>query len=196
MKLIAITLLAVMPLVSLGAPLATGNSPTTQGEAPPKTQPAATVIFLRHAEALPRTRDNNQNPALTKAGASRAQRWRQTLRAAGVTKIYATELIRTQQTAEPLAKALGLEVLRYRARDSRGFADSLRSLGAGQVAVVVGHSNTVPQMVERLGGKLKGLDKRGYLQDTEHDRMIVQTLAAPKEGETLRAIRTLDLRVE
>jgi hypothetical protein len=50
-------------------------------------------------------------------------------------------------------------------------------------------------MVEVLGGKLTGLDKKGYLQDTEHDRMIVQALATANT-EPMRAIQTLDLRVQ
>jgi phosphohistidine phosphatase SixA len=195
MKLTALAFAATLPLLGILPPHAAERSRPVQDKVPQQAVRSATVIFLRHAEALPRTRDN-QNPDLAKAGEARAKRWQKALRAAGVTKIFATELVRTQQTAAPLAAALGLKLTPYRAGKSRQFADSLRSLEAGQVAVVCGHSNTVPQMVERLGGQLAGLDSKGYLQDTEHDRMIVQTLAATREGEPMRAIRTLDLRVE
>jgi broad specificity phosphatase PhoE len=189
MKLTALAFLAMVPLFA---------SPTSQSPSPVRatseTTRNATVIFLRHAEALPRTREN-QNPDLADAGKKRAQRWAKTLRAASVTQIFATELGRTQQTAAPLAKALGLKVQQYGARKSKAFANTLRNLKQGEVAVVVGHSNTVPQMVEVLGGKLTGLDKKGYLQDTEHDRMIVQALATAN-AEPMRAIQTLDLRVQ
>jgi len=191
MKLTALALVCLAPFAANWS----NASPVPQDAAPKQTARHATVIFLRHAEALPRTR-GNQNPALAKDGQARAGRWAKTLRAAGVTKVYATELIRTQQTAAPLAKALGLEVQRYRAGKSQAFAESLRTLKNGEVVVVVGHSNTVPQMAAVLGGKLTGLDKKGHLQETEHDRMIVQHLGAAKEGAPMRAAQTLDFRVE
>lgn len=193
MKLTALAFLAIVPLFASPTPPSSWQDLPAQDRA--TTSRNATVIFLRHAEALPRTRDN-QNPDLADAGNKRAQRWAKTLAAASVTQIFATELGRTQQTAAPLAKALGLKVQRYGARKSKAFANTLRDLKQGEVAVVVGHSNTVPQMVEELGGKLTGLDNKGYLQDTEHDRMIVQALATAKASEPMRAIQTLDLRVE
>tara|TARA_R110002096_G_scaffold71864_5_gene171464 strand:- start:2197 stop:2883 length:687 start_codon:yes stop_codon:yes gene_type:complete len=154
----------------------------------------ATVIFLRHAEALPRT-DGNQNPNLSDLGKARAQLEAKTLAAAGVTRIFATELQRTQQTATPLAELLGLKVEQYRARSSKAFTDTLRGLKDGEVAVVIGHSNTVPVMVKALGGTLKDLDKKGYLPDTQHDRMIVQVLSSAKSDEAMNALQTLDLRI-
>ena len=195
MKLTALALLATVPLLAGLTPHSVEAEPQPQDKIVAETRRSATVIFLRHAEALPRTR-GNQNPDLAEAGKQRAKRWAKTLRAAGVTMVYVTELGRTQQTAAPLAKALGLKVKQYGSRKSREFANSLRDLEADQVAVVVGHSNTVPQMVQQLGGQLTGLDQRGYLQDTEHDRMIVQTLTATRAGEAMRAMHTLDLRVE
>lgn len=153
-----------------------------------------TVIFLRHAEALPRTK-GNQNPHLSDAGSARAELEAKTLVAAGVTRIFATELHRTHETAAPLAKLLGLKVEPYRARSSKEFSNTLRDLKDGEVALVVGHSNTVPAMVKALGGTLAGLTRKGYLPDTQHDRMIVQVLSSAKPDEPRRALQTLDLRI-
>jgi phosphohistidine phosphatase SixA len=173
----------------------TTQDPATQDTPAKQTERTATAIFLRHAEAKPRTRDN-QNPDLAEAGRARAERIANTLRAAAVTRIFATELSRTQQTAAPLAKSLGLTIEPYEARKSKAFANTLRSLKHGEVVVVVGHSNTVPLMVKELGGKLTGLDGKGYLQDTEHDRMIVQVLASQNQEGAMRAMQTLDLRIQ
>ena len=75
------------------------------------------------------------------------------------------------------------------------FASTLRDLKDGEVVLVVGHSNTVPVMVKVLGGELAGLDKKGYLPDTQHSRMIVQVLSSVKQDEAMHALQTLDLRI-
>ena len=173
----------------------------TQDQQPANSTPTAkttarraTVIFLRHAEALPRTADN-QNPHLNDLGKARAKLQAKTLKAAGITRVFATELHRTQETAAPLANSLGLKVEQYRARNSKMFATTLRDLKDGEVVLVVGHSNTVPVMVKVLGGELAGLDKKGYLPDTQHSRMIVQVLSSVKQDEAMHALQTLDLRI-
>ena len=203
MKLIAIVLTGLVPIAAALLPTSASEPATaahihsqSQGQEPAAnaTPRRATVIFMRHAEALPRTK-GNQNPDLSDAGKARAILESKTLAAAGVTRIFATELKRTQQTAAPLAKLLGLKVEQYPARKSKAFTDTLRNLKDGEVAVVVGHSNTVPVMVHALGGQLKGLDRRGYLLETQHDRMIVQTLASAKSGLPMTALQTLDLRI-
>lgn len=201
MKLTALVLTGWMPIAAglltmtsiLTADTAKSAS-VDQGIAVTQTTRTATVIFLRHAEALPRTR-SNQNPVLAKSGDARAALEAKTLQAAGVTRIFATELKRTQQTAAPLAKLLDLDVEQYAAGKSKAFAATLKELKNGEVAVVVGHSNTVPQMVKELGGSMTQLDKKGYIEDTQHDRMIIQVLSSNKANGPMRALQTLDLRI-
>lgn len=199
MKPTALALIGLMPiamalLTSVGTADIAKSLPAQQGTAEKQITRTATVIFLRHAEALPRTREN-QNPDLAKAGNARALLEATTLKAAGVTRIFATELKRTQQTAAPLAKLLGLQVEQYSAGKPKAFARTLQKLANGEVAVVVGHSNTVPKMVTELGGSMSQLDKKGYIEDTQHDRMIVQVLSSNKADEPMRALQTLDLRI-
>lgn len=155
---------------------------------------SATVLFLRHAEAKKRTRAN-RDPELAELGAKRAEELAQTLASAGITRVFATELQRTQQTAAPVAKQLGLKVETYQARKTKDFVQTLQSLKNGEVALVVGHSNTVPAMITALGGKLAGLNERGFLHETEHDRLLVQVLASHRATQPMRAIQTLDLRL-
>ena len=193
-----IPMAAALPLaaaaIKAGQTAAQDQEPATKAPARTATARRATVIFLRHAEALPRTA-GNQSPHLNDLGKARAKLQAKTLKAAGVTRVFATELHRTQETAAPLAKSLGLKVEQYRAGNSKAFANTLRDLKDGEVALVVGHSNTVPVMVKVLGGELTGLDKKGYLPDTQHNHMIVQVLSSMEKGEAMRALQTLDLRI-
>jgi hypothetical protein len=63
------------------------------------------IVVVRHANKAAEPTDD---PPLTQAGLKRAEDLAQALRNAGVTAIITTELHRTRETAEPLAKALGL----------------------------------------------------------------------------------------
>jgi phosphohistidine phosphatase SixA len=86
---------------------------------------------------------------------------------AGVTAIYVTETDRARQTAEPLAKALKLGVRTYSPRDAAGklsaqiLLDRLKTDGASGTVLVVGHQNTVPDLIAELGhrGKIEIGDK-------------------------------------
>jgi phosphohistidine phosphatase SixA len=65
--------------------------------------------------------------------------------------IYASSTKRAQQTAEPLARRLKLTLKTYDPRDTPGLLAAV-SLETGTV-LIVGHSNTVPDIIEKLGGK-------------------------------------------
>ena len=94
---------------------------------------------------------------LSEAGRARANRLAALLKNAGVTAIYSTDFVRTLETAEPLARALKIEVRKYSATGANGNPD-LKPLAARLKAehprdtvLVVGHSNTVPPLLKALG---------------------------------------------
>jgi phosphohistidine phosphatase SixA len=94
------------------------------------------------------------------------------LQQAGVTSIYSTEYRRTRQTAEPLASALGIQITAVPASDVGGLVERLKhSTG---VSLVVGHSNTIPDIV-------KALDATGPVRiaDDEYDGLYV---LIPRDG--------------
>ena len=66
-----------------------------------------------------------------------------------ITAIYTTEFKRTQQTAAPLAKSLGITVTTLPAKDNAPLVAKLRSLNGN--ALVVGHGNTIPDLIKALG---------------------------------------------
>lgn len=128
-----------------------------------------TVIVLRHAEKALAPVDD---PPLTPVGEARAQRLRSLLINNPVRAVYASEARRTQDTARPLASALSLPVTVHPARDPQGLLDAIGGRHIGGTVVVVGHSNTVPDIVSRLTrGKA-----RVALRDDEFDRIFIVTV--------------------
>ena len=63
--------------------------------------------------------------------------------------IYVSDYKRTRQTAAPVAARFGLNLTVYDPRDTPGLIARVRR-EPGPV-LIVGHSNTVPDIVERLG---------------------------------------------
>ena len=100
---------------------------------------------IRHAEKADATKD----PDLAEAGRARAEALAKALRDANITAIYVTEFKRTQQTAAPLAKALGITVTVLPAQDSAALIAKLRALNGN--ALVVGHGDTIPNLIKALG---------------------------------------------
>ena len=123
----------------------------------------STVILVRHAE---RAAEPANDPVLTEAGSQRALALREALRGARVTSIITTHLQRTQLTAKPIADAGGLTPIVVRAggpAHADSVAAAVRRRPAGDVVLVVGHSNTIPAIVGSLGGpKLPDLCESQY----------------------------------
>ena len=107
------------------------------------------VIVVRHAEK----QDNSADSALSSIGEARAERLAKYLKDAGVTAIYVTQLVRTAQTAEPLAKALGVKPIVIPLADQATLLEQVRTKHTNGVVLIVGHSGTVPRILQQLGAK-------------------------------------------
>ena len=113
-----------------------------------------TIIVMRHAEkaALPA-----EDPPLSLAGEGRAQELAQVLGQAPaefrIQAIFVSEFHRTQDTALPLANRIGVPVIVVPAKETEIVADRARSEYRGGRVLIVGHSNTVPAIVEQLSGQ-------------------------------------------
>jgi phosphohistidine phosphatase SixA len=140
-----------------------------------------TVIVLRHAEKQnPSPLPDNQVP-LTAAGHARAATLAQVLAREGVTKIYVTEKLRTQQTAAPLATLLGITPQQIPAANTDELVTELRSFSNRGRVIVVGHSDTVPAIVDKLGGGTVTIGAR------EFDNLFVLTLRKPSATRIIKA---------
>lgn len=105
------------------------------------------VIIVRHAEKV----DQSADAILSAAGNARARALAALLANAGVTAVYATQYQRTVQTVQPAADALKLPVQTVQSDDAAGLVERLRSRHGSDVVLVAGHSNTVPEILSRLG---------------------------------------------
>jgi len=107
-----------------------------------------TVIVLRHAEKSTEQTD----PSLSAAGHERAARLATLLAQTGVAAIYVSDTRRARETVEPLARRLDVQVAEYPGREIDHLATRLLDRHRGQTVLVVGHSNTVPQLLATLTG--------------------------------------------
>lgn len=113
-----------------------------------------TFILLRHAE---KSLEPVGDPLLTAVGEARALRLANMLGggdpAAGghrIAAVYASGTRRAQSTAAPLAERLGLAVAVTPEGEPPAVVRELLRRHRGSTVVVVGHSNTVPGMVNAL----------------------------------------------
>jgi broad specificity phosphatase PhoE len=125
------------------------------------------ILVVRHAERADGDAAAGQmqaatDPPLSAAGQARATRLAAMLADAGITAIYATQYRRTQDTAKPLAASLGLDVRTRDARDQEALLRTLASDHADDVVLLVGHSNTVPAIVQAFGGPTFAIDEDDY----------------------------------
>jgi phosphohistidine phosphatase SixA len=131
----------------------------------PVPVPGTTVVYLvRHAEKAI-TNSSDPDPDISLRGRARADALATRLATAGVEAIIVTQFRRTQQTADPLAKQIGVtpEILHA---GNVGDTDSTAAAvlrHRGSKVLVVGHSLTLPSIIEALGGpKIPNLCENQY----------------------------------
>jgi phosphohistidine phosphatase SixA len=108
-------------------------------------EPSA-VYLVRHAEKGA----DGKDPGLTPRGVARARSIAAILGQAGITAIFSTPTARTQQTAAPLAQRTGLSVQLYDPRAPLALVEQVKAMHGA--VLVVGHSNTLPELVRLFGG--------------------------------------------
>ncbi|MFK8013126.1 MAG: histidine phosphatase family protein [Marinicellaceae bacterium] len=121
-----------------------------------------TIYLVRHAEKI--IEEGIKDPDLTAIGLFRAQNIAKQLSSVGVTKIFSTATKRTMQTAQPLADYQGIKISQYDAKDLEKFAQELKQFEG--VALVVGHSNTTPQLTQLLSNK-----EINAIEEDEYDNL-------------------------
>ena len=135
--------------------------------APVFAMAAPNVIYVtRHAEKSTEGKD----PNLTPQGQARARTLAVILGKAGIKHVYSSATQRTQQTAQPLAAQAGVMVETYDAGKPAIVIDKIKAL-AGPT-LLVGHSNTVPDLVKMLGGAATPI------ADEEFDRLYQVSINA------------------
>lgn len=106
-----------------------------------------TVIVVRHGEKLDSTTDTLLSPQ----GEARAARLANMLAMSNVRAIYTTQYKRTILLAVPTAQRLGLKPVSIPAKETPLLLDKIRAHAKDELVLVVGHSNTVPEILKGLG---------------------------------------------
>lgn len=125
----------------------------------------ATAILIRHGDI---TGASVTNPDLNANGIARAVELVHMLGDAGIEKIYATKTRRSQQTARFLADHLGIDP--DDEKDDDEVVAEICGLVAPSVALIVGHTDTLPTFIISLGGP-----QIPEIGDDEFDHLYVLT---------------------
>lgn len=179
--------LALFTAVVLAAAGLTGcSSPSRADHSAPARVVApeacpTTIIIARHGNKEDPPKDP-KNPALSEKGEARARRLGEALKDAGVDTVYRSDTARAKRTAELAVSALGLtgkvteHVYDYDTDNSKvpDLAKRLAAEPPGHVILFVGHSHSIPVLLDRLGGWKVPAIKTD--EDRDFDHVFVVTL--------------------
>ena len=132
---------------------------------------------VRHAEketaSAGTTMSTPNDPPLSAAGRIRAIELKDALKDKNITYIFSTNTIRTISTARPLDELKGITRIElYNTKDSLDqLIQKLKGIKRGN-SLIVGHSNTVDDIVNKLCGETK---IPGDLPDSEYDNLYIVT---------------------
>ena len=140
-----------------------------------------TVYLVRHAE---RADEPRQDPPLTEKGTARSQELARVLANANIKAVFSSQFLRTKQTAEPLAKhanvsvtsiSLSLNPSNPRQISEQSTTEVANKIleRAGESVLVVGHSNSLPDLIKTLGG-----DVTPVIDEKKFDDLFVVTVYA------------------
>jgi len=134
------------------------------------------IYLVRHAEK----QQVKDNPSLTQCGHARAQQLAKILESAEIKKVYSTSYARTLETAMPLAKQNKVAVSHYSPRSLEQLVMKLKQ--AKENAVVVGHSNTTPQLASLLSEQPVG-------NITEKEYQMLYQIQFQQENRSLTVLK-------
>ncbi len=185
---LALPLLLLAGFAPLVLPRTAAASEVQEGDLPQGLFYPRTIVVVRHAE---KSNDNPTDPSLSDAGVLRALELAKLFGSAKVTHLFASEFQRTQQTLAPLSKAAGVDVQVVPARDPKALLSALENLPRNSLAVVAGHSNTVPALVAALApsAPLVKDAKALALTEADYDRLYVITQWESGKGATALELR-------
>jgi broad specificity phosphatase PhoE len=144
------------------------------------TANSTTVIVIRHAE---KASNGGDDPPLDPAGAARALLLARMFGDAhppgSLDAIYVSPALRNRQTAAPLAARLGISPVVVPADDPRALARRALHEHDGGRILIIGHSDTVPEIVAALSGQAT----IPAIGDSEYGTMYVVTV--PRLGRSI-----------
>lgn len=108
------------------------------------------------------------DPPLTTAGSERAEALSDIMKTKKIGYIFSTNTTRTKLTAEPTRAYFNLATELYAPVPDSAFITTLKSLKKN--ALIVGHSNTVDDIINKLCGSIK---ISADLKDADYDNLFI-----------------------
>lgn len=126
-------------------------------------QKTVKVWIVRHAEKQTDNPKDN-DPDLSAEGKERADALFKYLKGQKLDSIFATNYKRTKLTAFQLADKEGISLKTYNPNNQKEFANQLMANAKGKKILIVGHSNTILELIEAFGGTrpMKELNDNDY----------------------------------
>ncbi len=125
----------------------------------------STYYLIRHAEK-DRTNPDNLDPELNQDGLHRAIQWAEIFDPIPLDVIYSTNYERTTMTAAPTSVKKDIDISYYEPDMN---IESFLSENMGLNVLVVGHSNTTPDLVN----KILGIEKYNAMDDTDNGSLFI-----------------------
>ena len=129
------------------------------------------VVIVRHGE---KDADGGTDPDLSSAGRARADALAEILKDSGITAIFTTEFKRTQQTAAPTATSAHVTATVVAAKDTPTLVAKVHELNGN--ALVVGHSNTIPDIIKALG-----INNEINIPDDDYSELLIVMLGDKRQ---------------
>jgi 2,3-bisphosphoglycerate-dependent phosphoglycerate mutase len=129
------------------------------------------IYVLRHAEK--NTSDpKDKNPSLSPEGQERANNLVSRLSKEKIDAIFTTNYKRTIETVQPLATAQKASIHKYNPAYPKTLSDLIKKDYAGKTVLIVGHSDTVLELLEAFGVK-RPMER---LTDSDYDNLFLVTI--------------------
>ncbi len=135
-------------------------------ESAAQQEEVTTFILVRHAE---KAADGSEDPPLTDVGMQRAEALAKLLSSTPIDAVFSTGYKRSLETARPVAQQNKQEIQHYAPHQEKALLEQLKKKYAGKTVLMVGHSNTIPGIVNLLMGEEKLQD----LQESEYDKVLI-----------------------
>jgi 2,3-bisphosphoglycerate-dependent phosphoglycerate mutase len=133
------------------------------------------IWVVRHAEkdlSDPKDKD----PDLSPEGKERAEALAKYLKGEKLDSIFSTNYKRTKLTGYPTADKIGLSIKTYDPATQKAFVEGLIKNAEGKKMLIIGHSNTVQEILVAFGAVKPVKD----LTDDDYDYIFLLTLKGDK----------------
>lgn len=124
------------------------------------------IYFIRHTEKV---LDDSSDPLLTEVGEERAIHWANVFKNVDFDAVYSTNTLRTVATSLPTAAQNDLQIILYDATTID--ISALAEMNKGKTILIVGHSNSTPELVNALLGE----EHYSEIEDDNYSNLYIAT---------------------